>query len=62
APAMGMAVLVLVGAALGLAGVPTGHRPGLLIWFGVTAAGWVVALWMPGSEGSDTAEVEEEPV
>ena len=61
APAMGMAVLVLVGAALGLAGVPTGHRPGLLIWFGVTAAGWVVALWMPGSEGSDAADVEEEP-
>jgi hypothetical protein len=58
APAMGMAVLVLVGSALGLAGVPTGHRPGLLIWFGVTAAGWVAALWDPGSSGTDA---EEEP-
>jgi hypothetical protein len=58
APAMGMAVLVLVGSALGLAGVPTGHRPGLLVWFGVTAAGWVAALWDPGSGGSDA---EEEP-
>ena len=58
APAMGMAVLVLVGSALGLAGVPTGHRPGLLIWFGVTAAGWVAALWDPGSSQPDA---EEEP-
>lgn len=58
APAMGMAVLVLVGSALGLAGVPTGHRPGLLIWFGVTAAGWVAALWDPGGDGSNA---EEEP-
>jgi hypothetical protein len=59
APAIGMAVLVLVGSALGLAGVPTGHRPGLAIWFGVTAAGWVTALWMPGPEGSDKAGAEE---
>jgi hypothetical protein len=44
-----MAVLVLVGSALGLSGVPTGHRPGLLIWIGVTAAGWMTALWVWGS-------------
>ncbi|MGH2691144.1 MAG: hypothetical protein ACRDHM_01420, partial [Actinomycetota bacterium] len=49
APAIGMAVLVLLGSALGLAGVPTGHRPGLLIWIGVTAAGWMAALWVWGS-------------
>jgi hypothetical protein len=49
APAIGMAVLVLVGSALGLAGVQTGHRPGLLIWIGVTAAGWMAALWVWGS-------------
>ena len=60
APAIGMAALVLVGSALGLAGLPTGHRPGLLIWFGVTAAGWVVALWMPSSEGADVAARAEE--
>jgi hypothetical protein len=66
APAMGMAVLVLVGSALGLAGVRTGHRPGLLIWIGVTAAGWVAALWMPsGNEPEEDepeeADAEEEP-
>jgi hypothetical protein len=61
APAIGMAVLVLVGSALGLAGLPTGDRPGLLIWFGVTAAGWVVALWLPTSEGADAEELAEEP-
>jgi hypothetical protein len=61
APAMGMAVLVLVGSALGLAGVQTGHRPGLLIWFGVTAAGWVAALWVPSGSGPAEADGVEEP-
>jgi hypothetical protein len=61
APAMGMAVLVLVGSALGLAGLPTGHRPGLLIWFGVTAAGWVAALWLPSTTGSEEADAAAEP-
>ena len=62
APAMGMAVLVLVGSALGLSGVQTGHRPGLLIWIGVTAAGWVAALWMPSvDEPTEEADPEEEP-
>lgn len=61
APAVGMAMLVLVGSALGLAGVPTGHRPGLAIWFGVTAAGWVTALWVPSAEGSEDADTVEEP-
>jgi hypothetical protein len=61
APAMGMAVLVLVGSALGLAGVQTGHRPGLLIWFGVTAAGWVAALWVPSGGGPEEADAAEEP-
>ena len=61
APAMGMAVLVLVGSALGLAGVQTGHRPGFLIWFGVTAAGWVAALWVPSSSGSEDPDAAEEP-
>ena len=58
---MGMAVLVLVGSALGLAGLPTGHRPGLLIWFGVTAAGWVAALWLPSTTGSEEADAAAEP-
>jgi hypothetical protein len=61
APAMGMAVLVLVGSALGLAGVHTGHRPGLLIWIGVTAAGWVAALWVPSEDEPEEADAEEEP-
>jgi hypothetical protein len=61
APAIGMAVLVLVGSALGLAGVPTGHRPGFLIWFGVTAAGWVGALWVPSPAGSEESTAAEEP-
>ena len=49
APAMGLAVLVLIGSALGLAGVPTGHRAGLVILIAVTAAGWIAALWVWGS-------------
>ncbi len=49
APAMGLAVLVLVGSALGLAGVPTGHRAGLVILIAVTAIGWIAALWVWGS-------------
>jgi hypothetical protein len=61
APAIGMAVLVLVGSALGLAGVPTGHRPGLAIWFGVTAAGWVTALWVPDPEAPEETTAEEAP-
>jgi hypothetical protein len=61
APAIGMAVLVLVGSALGLTGVPTGHRPGFLIWFGVTAAGWVGALWVPSPAGSEESTAAEEP-
>jgi hypothetical protein len=61
APAIGMAVLVLVGSALGLAGVPTGHRPGSAIWFGATAAGWVTALWAPSPEGPEKAGAREEP-
>jgi hypothetical protein len=61
APAMGMAVLVLVGSALGLAGVPTGHRPGLAIWFGVTAAGWVTALWVSSPEGPEEADALDAP-
>jgi hypothetical protein len=62
APAIGMAVLVLVGSALGLAGVPTGHRPGLAIWFGVTAAGWVAALWVPSPEEPEGPRPQEDPV
>jgi hypothetical protein len=63
APAMGLAVLVLVGSALGLAGAPTGHRAGLVIWIAVTAAGWIAALWIWGSgpileELSDGAHVQ----
>jgi hypothetical protein len=61
APAIGMAVLVLVGSALGLAGMPTGHRPGLAIWFGVTAAGWVTALWVTGAGGPEEAVAVEDP-
>jgi peptidoglycan/LPS O-acetylase OafA/YrhL len=61
APAMGMAVLVLAGSALGLAGVQTGHRPGLLIWIGVTAAGWVAALWVPSGSRPEEAYAAEEP-
>ena len=49
APAMGLAVLVLVGSALGLAGVPTGHRAGLVIVIVVAAIGWIAALWVWGS-------------
>ena len=49
APAMGLAVLVLVGSALGLAGVPTGHRAGLVILIAVTAIWWIAALWVWGS-------------
>ena len=48
APAMGIAVLVLVGSALGLAGVPTGHRAGLVILIAVAAIGWIAALWVWG--------------
>jgi hypothetical protein len=46
---MGLAVLVLVGTGLGLAGVDTGHRAGLVIWLAVTAAGWIAAVWVWGS-------------
>jgi hypothetical protein len=46
APAMGIAVLVLVGCALGLAGVKTGHEAGLVIWLVVTGAGWIAATWI----------------
>jgi len=46
APAMGIAALVLVGCALGLAGVPTGHEAGLVIWLVVSAAGWIAATWI----------------
>jgi hypothetical protein len=53
--------LVLVGSALGLAGLQTGHRPGLMIWIGVTAAGWVAALWMPSGDEPEEADAEEEP-
>jgi hypothetical protein len=49
APAIGLAVLVLVGSALGLAGVPTGHRAGLVILIAVAAIGWIAALWVWGS-------------
>lgn len=49
APATGLAVLVLIGSALGLAGVPTGHRAGLVILIAVTAIGWIAALWVWGS-------------
>ena len=49
APAMGLAVLVLIGSALGLAGVPTGHRAGLVILIAITAIGWIAALWVWGS-------------
>ena len=40
---------MLVGSALGLTGVPSGHRAGLVILTAVTAAGWTAALWVWGS-------------
>ena len=62
APAMGLAVLVLVGSALGLAGVPTGHRAGLVIVIVVAAIGWIAALWVWGSGPllEEVAEAKEE--
>ncbi len=65
APAMGLAVLVLVGSALGLAGVPTGHRAGLVIVIVVASLGWIAALWVWGSgplveEVVEAKEEEEE--
>jgi hypothetical protein len=68
APAMGLAVLVLVGSALGLAGVQTGHRAGLVVLIAVTAVGWIAALWVWGSgpipeelEGGAAAPPEPRP-
>jgi hypothetical protein len=43
APAIGMAVLVVVGTLLGLAGASTGSTSGLLLWIAVIAAGWAAA-------------------
>jgi hypothetical protein len=62
APAMGLAVLVLIGSALGLAGVPTGHRAGLVILIAVAAIGWIAALWVWGSGplAEELVEVNEE--
>ena len=52
APAMGIAALVLVGCALGLAGVPTGHEAGLGIRLLVSAAGWIAATWIGRTDRS----------
>lgn len=49
APAIGLAVLVLVGSALGLVGVPTGDRAGLVIMIAVAVVGWLAAVWVWGS-------------
>ncbi len=54
APAIGLAMIVIVGSLLGLAGARTGGVDGLVIWFGVAAAGWVavVAGARSGAAGS----------
>ena len=63
APAIGLAVLVLVGSALGLAGLPTGDRAGMVVTIAVAVIGWLAAVgvWGSGPLIEELAPAAEEP-